>query len=137
MSTETKTKKRSKLTLWVNRIVLLNGEPVGKGRPNKYEKKTRTCLYIPISQSYGSHTLASLEREYNPGSNPEQRKQFKRTTKASLKPVVREEAPVVAVNEPEAPVEAVKTAEATAPAVVESAPAMIESEPVADPVEQQ
>lgn len=41
---------RTKVTL--KRVVLLNGKPVGRGRPNKNGKSTRTFVFIPIDQTF-------------------------------------------------------------------------------------
>lgn len=101
-----------KSTLWVKRVVLVDGKPSGKGRPNKSVKASRTCLYIPLKETFETRTKASSERPYNPAKNADQRKQFKRTNLASLKPVqpLAPAAPV-AVNETPA------TAPAETPAV--------------------
>lgn len=95
----------TKNTLWVKRVVLLNGTPVGKGRPSKNEKKVRTCLYIPLSEDFGSHTRATAEREYNPSKNDSQRKQFKRTNVSTLIAITpatpaTDAAEAVSVNQP-------------------------------------
>jgi len=98
-----------KSTLWVKRVVLVNGLASGKGRPATGVKKTRTCLYIPLKETFGTHTRATNERPYNPAKNADQRKQFKRTNISALKPVIALEPvtlpelldapdPVVAVN---------------------------------------
>ena len=76
-----------KSTLWVKRIVLVDGNQSGKGRPAKTVAKSRTCLYIPIREHFGNHTKASAERPYNPSKNQDQRKQFKRTNMSALKVV--------------------------------------------------
>jgi hypothetical protein len=103
-------KMRNKSTMWVRRVVLADGQPVGKGRPNLGVKSSRTCLFIPLKETFGAHTRATTERPYNPAKNQDQRKQFKRTTLSALKPVV-----VSAI----APVEAVEVnAEITAPEAV-------------------
>jgi hypothetical protein len=88
-----------KSTLWVKRVVLVNGLASGKGRPAIGIKKTRTCLYIPLKETFGTHTRATNERPYNPAKNADQRKQFKRTNISALKPIaVATPDPVVAVN---------------------------------------
>jgi hypothetical protein len=96
-----------KSTLWVKRIVLVNGKQSGKGRPAKDTVKSRTCLYIPIRENWGNHTKASIERPYDPKRNANQRPQFKRTNMSALKPVglpvappTAGEQPTVAVNLP-------------------------------------
>lgn len=86
-----------KSTLWVKRIVLVNGIQSGKGRPRKEVNRTRTCLYIPLKETFGAHTRATSKRPYNPTKNADQRKQFKRTLIRALKPVALPE-PVVSVN---------------------------------------
>lgn len=70
--------------VWVRRVVLLNGIPVTKGRPAKDSRKSRTCVYIPLKESYGNHTKATPEAEYDPSRNDSQRKQFKRTSLKNL-----------------------------------------------------
>lgn len=90
-----------KSTLWVKRIVLVNGIQSGKGRPAKEVNRTRTCLYIPLKETFGTHTRATSERAYNPTKNADQRKQFKRTLIRALKSVALPVAlpePVVSVN---------------------------------------
>lgn len=110
MSTKTKS---SKQTVWVRRVVLVDGHPVGKGRPSKDTKGTRTCLYIQAPKGvgvgkveYGQHVAESKERPYNPTKNKDQRPQFKRTLIRALTPVVPapalETLPAVSVNESEA-----------------------------------
>jgi hypothetical protein len=105
-----------KSTLWVKRIVLVNGEQSGKGRPAKGVKNSRTCLYIPLKETFGEHSRATSERPYNPTKNADQRKQFKRTLIRALKPVLALEPvtypevadlpePVVTVNVESTPVE--------------------------------
>lgn len=106
-----------KSTLWVKRIVLVNGVQSGKGRPSKEVNKTRTCLYIPLKESFGDHTRATSERPYNPAKNADQRKQFKRTLIRALKPVALSE-PVVTVNVPAEPVENLELAPVTLPELV-------------------
>ena len=39
-------------TVMGKRIVLLNGNPVGRGRPNKLGKGKRMVVYIPVNESY-------------------------------------------------------------------------------------
>jgi hypothetical protein len=96
-----------KSTLWVKRVVLVDGQPSGKGRPSREVKRTRTCLYIPLKESYGSHTKATAERPYNPSKNDAQRKQFKRTRMSELVAVKVVATAPVAVNAPDtAPVAA-------------------------------
>lgn len=41
---------RTKVTL--KRVVLLDGKPVGRGRPQKDNKAERTCVFIPVDQTY-------------------------------------------------------------------------------------
>ena len=119
-----------KSTLWVKRVVLVNGLASGKGRPAAGVKKTRTCLYIqppkgiPVQKAvYGQHVAETSERPYNPAKNADQRKQFKRTLIRTLKPVTAPELvavalpePVVAVNVPAetAPVADITPVEVTA-----------------------
>lgn len=126
MSTETKTKKH---TVWVKRVVLVNGQASGKGRPSEGVKGTRTCVYIQAPKGvgvgrveYGQHIAQTSERPYNPAKNKDQRPQFKRTNLSALKPViVNQPEPVaaepVAVNIPTPEVVAVVTE------TVETAPA--------------
>lgn len=53
---------RPKTKKTLKRIVLLNGEPVGRGRPNKTSKKLRTVVYIPIDECYdiSKHGVGSV-----------------------------------------------------------------------------
>lgn len=41
---------RTKMTL--KRVVLLDGQPVGRGRPSKTGKGNRTCVFIPVDETY-------------------------------------------------------------------------------------
>jgi hypothetical protein len=41
---------RTKVTL--KRVVLLDGQPVGRGRPQKDNKAERTVVFIPVDQNY-------------------------------------------------------------------------------------
>lgn len=41
---------RTKVTL--KRVVLLNGKPVGRGRPNKNGMADRTVVFIPVDQEF-------------------------------------------------------------------------------------
>ena len=43
---------RPKTKVTLKRVVLLNGEPVGKGRPAKEGKANRTVVYIPVEQTF-------------------------------------------------------------------------------------
>jgi hypothetical protein len=104
--TTNKGTKQMKSTLWVKRIVLVNGKQSGKGRPSKDTIKDRTCLYIPIRENYGNHTKASIERPYDPKRNANQRPQFKRTNMSALKAVGQPQALPVVMS-PEAPAEAI------------------------------
>jgi hypothetical protein len=100
-----KTEKKTKTTVWVKRVVLVNGEAATKGRPNKELKGSRTCVYIQAPKGvgvakvqFGQHVAATRERPYNPAKNKDQRPQFKRTLLRALVPVGGE---AVAVNQPE------------------------------------
>lgn len=43
---------RPKTKVTLKRVVLLNGQPVGRGRPNKDGKAERTVVFIPVDQTY-------------------------------------------------------------------------------------
>lgn len=43
---------RPKTKVTLKRVVLLNGKPVGRGRPNKDGKADRTVVFIPVDQTY-------------------------------------------------------------------------------------
>ena len=96
----TTTKNHKKHTVWVKRVVLVDGQPSTKGRPSQNVKGTRTCVYIQAPRGvgvgqvqYGQHIAQTSERPFNPNKNKDQRPQFKRTNLSALKPV--------AVNQPE------------------------------------
>ena len=39
-------------TYWARRVILLNGEPVGRGRPAKDGKGERKVVYVPVGMEY-------------------------------------------------------------------------------------
>jgi hypothetical protein len=39
-------------TYWCRRVILLNGEPVGRGRPAKDGKGERKVVYVPVDMEY-------------------------------------------------------------------------------------
>jgi len=45
---------RPKTKVTLKRVVLLNGKPVGRGRPNKDGKAERTVVFIPVDQTYNA-----------------------------------------------------------------------------------
>ena len=55
-STPTATVKRGpgrpKTKLTLRRVVLLDGVPVGKGRPAAESKSNRTVVYVPVGEAY-------------------------------------------------------------------------------------
>lgn len=111
-----------KSTMWVKRVTLLNGIPTGKGRPGRDEKKVRTCVYIPLKESFGSHTRATAEKPYNPSKNESQRRQFKRTNISNLI-VVAASTPAVADSTPAVETVAVNEAPAVEATPVVETPA--------------
>jgi hypothetical protein len=55
---------RTKVTL--KRVVLLNGQPVGRGRPNKDGKADRTVVFIPVDQTFDA-TVHGTGTKYRAG----------------------------------------------------------------------
>lgn len=51
-STEKRAYTPRNSTYHARRVVLLDGEPVGRGRPTKTGKGTRTVVYVPIGMDY-------------------------------------------------------------------------------------
>ena len=53
-ATETKSKRRLKYGtgIKVKRVVLIDGVPVGRGRPTRGTIKNRTYVYIPVDATY-------------------------------------------------------------------------------------
>lgn len=43
---------RPKTKVTLKRVVLLDGKPVGRGRPNKTGKADRTVVFIPVDQTF-------------------------------------------------------------------------------------
>lgn len=43
---------RPKTKVTLKRVVLLDGQPVGRGRPSKTGKGNRTCVFIPVNETY-------------------------------------------------------------------------------------
>ncbi len=54
---------RTKVTL--RRVVLVDGKPVGKGRPVKASKGARTVVYVPVGQKY-SKAKFGLGTKFSP-----------------------------------------------------------------------
>ena len=52
VATEKRGPGRPKTKVTLKRVVLLDGKPVGRGRPNKENKGERTCVFIPVDQTY-------------------------------------------------------------------------------------
>lgn len=43
---------RPKTKMTLKRVVLLDGSPVGRGRPGKENKGERTVVFIPVNETY-------------------------------------------------------------------------------------
>jgi hypothetical protein len=54
----------TKVTL--KRVVLLNGKPVGRGRPSKDGKSERTVVFIPVNETYDP-AVHGTGKKYNVG----------------------------------------------------------------------
>lgn len=61
----------------LKRVVLLDGQPVGKGRPEKDSKRQRTVVYVPVNESY-DRAKFGVGKPYNPSKNSGQRHPFRR-----------------------------------------------------------
>lgn len=59
---------RPKTKVTLKRVVLLDGKPVGKGRPAKDGKGNRTVVYVPVDQTYDV-AVHGLGVKYRPGLN--------------------------------------------------------------------
>jgi hypothetical protein len=47
---------RPKTKMTLKRVVLLDGKPVGRGRPGKENKGERTVVFIPVNETYNKAT---------------------------------------------------------------------------------
>lgn len=54
----------TKVTL--KRVVLLNGKPVGRGRPSKEGKGERTVVFVPVGETYDP-AVHGTGKKYNAG----------------------------------------------------------------------
>ena len=103
---------RTKMTL--KRVVLLDGKPVGRGRPEKDSKGERTVVFIPVNEDFdvakhgtGKKYLAGLAQYKLPIKRVDLNK-YQKMVNATASPV---EAPVVDVSVTvEAPVAVSETA---------------------------
>ncbi len=59
---------RPKTKVTLKRVVLLDGQPVGRGRPNKDGKAKRTVVFIPVDQTYDA-TVHGKGVPYRAGLN--------------------------------------------------------------------
>ena len=79
-TTETSTTVKAKrkytkrgTTIVARRVTLLNGEPVGRGKPSKEARGNRTIVWVPVGETYNP-AVHGLGVKFNPNLN-----QFKKT----------------------------------------------------------
>ena len=60
-------------TIVARRVTLLNGEPVGRGKPSKEARGNRTIVWVPVGETYNP-AVHGLGVKFNPNLN-----QFKKT----------------------------------------------------------
>jgi len=59
---------RPKTKMTLKRVVLLNGKPVGRGRPSKTSSSNRKVVFIPINETY-EESVHGVGKKYISGLN--------------------------------------------------------------------